>query len=136
MPTGVVGDLKNLIFAANGPNRRSSSVTRSTNDLDIVENEQYCLVYDRPLGPNGLTWKELIDWWADREGLTGRSSTDVSRSLYSRLDQSLRGNDAERRILRTYAEQYVRFGSDIPALIPQVYTTPPENSAAGYVERM
>ena len=31
------------------------------------------------------------------------------------------GNDAERRILRTYADRYIRLGAGIPALIPQVY---------------
>ncbi len=42
-------------------------------------------------------------------------------SLYRRLDRSLGDNDAERRVLRTYADRYLRLGPDIPALIPQVY---------------
>ncbi|MBM0235523.1 hypothetical protein JNW91_29375 [Micromonospora sp. STR1_7] len=120
-PTGVAGDLKNLIFAADGPKPKIVFRDAVNNDIALVENEQYCLVYDRPLGPNGLTWQELTDWWTGREGLTGRSPAEVSRSLYSRLDRSLGGNDAERRILRTYADRYVRLGSGIPALIPQVY---------------
>ena len=41
--------------------------------------------------------------------------------LYQRLDRSLSDHDAERRILRAYADRYVRLGDDIPALIPHVY---------------
>jgi hypothetical protein len=41
--------------------------------------------------------------------------------LYRRLDRSLGGNGAERRVLRTYADRYVRLGPDTPALISQVY---------------
>lgn len=120
-PTGVAGDLKNLIFAADGPKPKIVFRDAINNDIDIVENEQHCLVYDRPLGPNGLTWNELTAWWADREGLTSATATEISRSLYHRLDRSLGDNDAERQILLTYGHRYVQLGPDIPALIPQVY---------------
>lgn len=120
-PTGVTGDLKNLIFAADGPKPKIIFRDAINNDIVIVENEQHCLVYDRPLGPNGLTWRELTAWWADREGMTSVPATEISRSLYHRLDRSLGDNDAERLILRTYGDRYVQLGPDIPALIPQVY---------------
>lgn len=120
-PTGVAGDLKNLIFAADGPKPKIVFRDAINNDIELVENEQYCLVYDRPLGPTGLTWADLTAWWAERQGLAGASERDISRSLYQRLDRSLGLNEAERLILRTYADRYVRLGPDIPALIPQVY---------------
>jgi very-short-patch-repair endonuclease len=63
----------------------------------------------------------LTTWWAEREGLSRSPAPEISSSLYRRLDRSLGGNDAERRILRTYADRYVLLGDDIPALIPQVY---------------
>ncbi|MEU8264118.1 hypothetical protein AB0C02_26275 [Micromonospora sp. NPDC048999] len=113
--------MKNLIFAALGPKPEIVLDDAVNNDLHFVRNAENCLVYDRPLGAHGLTWAELTDWWADRQGMTGEPDRDISRSLYRRLDQSLGDNDAERRILRTYAGRYVRLGSDIPALIPQVY---------------
>jgi len=119
--SGVRGAMKNLIFAAIGPKPEIVLDDAVNNDLRIVRNEQGCLVYDRPLAAHGLTWAELTAWWAERERMSGSPAREVSRSLYRRLDRSLGDNDAERRILRTYAQRYVRLGPDIPALIPQVY---------------
>jgi very-short-patch-repair endonuclease len=121
--SGVRGSMKNLIFAtlAGKPKPEIVLDDAVNNDLRIVRNAQYCLVYDRALAAHGLTWAELIAWWSDREGLAGRPEREVWRSLYQRLDQSLGDNDAERRILRTYAQRYGQLGSSIPALIPQVY---------------
>ncbi|WP_162788583.1 hypothetical protein [Amycolatopsis albispora] len=118
---GVPGSMKNLIFAADGPKPEIVFSDALNNDVRVVKNEEFCLVYDRPLAAHGLTWADLTSWWADREGLTGAPAREVSRSLYRRLDRSLGDNDAERRILRAYADRYVRLGDGIPALIPQVY---------------
>jgi hypothetical protein len=119
--SGVPGVLKNLIFAAIGPTPEIVLDDVVNNDLRIVSNEHNYLVYDRALAAHGLTWAELSNWWADRQGMTGEPDADISRSLYRRLDRSLGDNNAERRILRTYADCYVQLGPDIPALIPQVY---------------
>lgn len=119
--SGVSGTLKNLIFAAVGPKPEIVIDDAANNDLRIVRNEQGCLVYDRALAAHGLTWAELTAWWAGRQGMVGEPEREISRNLYRRLDLSLGSNDAERRILRTYAERYVQLGPDIPALIPQVY---------------
>jgi very-short-patch-repair endonuclease len=119
--SGVRGSMKNLIFAAVGPKPEIVLDDAVNNDLRIVRNEQGCLVYDRPLSAHGLTWAELTAWWSDRQGLTGAPESDVWRSLYQRLEQSLGDNDAERRILSSYAERYRRLGGGIAALIPQVY---------------
>jgi very-short-patch-repair endonuclease len=118
---GVPGSMKNLIFAADGPKPEIVFSDALNNDVRVVKNEQFCLVYDRPPAAHGITWADLTSWWADREGLTGAPASEVSLSLYRRLDRSLGDNGAERRILRTYTDRYVRLGDDIPALIPQVY---------------
>ena len=90
------------------------------NVIEITDNEEYCLVYDRPLSENGLSWRELTAWWAASHGLTG-TERDSAVSLYRRLDASL-ANDCERLVFRTYAELYASpDGFDMPALIPQVY---------------
>ncbi|MFA1551878.1 hypothetical protein [Actinomadura chokoriensis] len=119
--SGVPGTLKNLIFAAIGPKPEIVLDDAVNNDLRIVRNEHNCLAYDRALAAHGLTWAELSDWWADRQQMTGEPADEISRSLYRRLDRSLGDNNAERRILRTYADRYVRLDPGIPALIPQVY---------------
>ncbi|MEU7383208.1 hypothetical protein AB0A91_25055 [Streptomyces sp. NPDC042207] len=119
-PTGVAGQPKNLIFAADGPKHRLVLSDAINNDIEVVANEQFCLVYDRPLDAGGLTWGQLTEWWSAREGLAQSSETEVSQSLYARLAQSL-DNDAETLILRRYSQRYVDIGPDIPALIPQVY---------------
>lgn len=118
---GVRGIMKNLIFAAIGPKPEIVLIDAVNNDLRITGNVKGCLMYDRPLAAHGLTWAELTAWWADREGMAGACAREVSSSLYRRLDRSLGDNDAERRVLRTYADRYVRLSPDIPALIPQVY---------------
>jgi AbiJ N-terminal domain 3 len=118
---GVPGSMKNLIFAADGPKPEIVFTDALNNDVLVIKNEQSCLIYDQPLAAHGLTWADLTRWWAEREGLTAAPAREVSRSLYRRLDRSLGDNNAERRLLRTYAERYVRLGDDIPALLPQVY---------------
>src|SRR5208282_471023 len=118
---GVAGELKNLIFAANGPKPRIVLVDAINNVLEITENAEYCLVFDQPLTGAGLSWRELTAWWTLKQSLTG-SERDRARSLYRRLDQSMGSNEAERLVFKTYAELYATDdGCDLPALIPQVY---------------
>jgi hypothetical protein len=60
---GVSGEMKNLIFAADGTKAKIVLRDAVDNVIEIVENGQYCLVYDRPLGEHGLSWQELVNWW-------------------------------------------------------------------------
>jgi hypothetical protein len=85
------GELKQLIFAANGPKPRIVLRDAINNVIEIVENSEHCLVYDRPVGPNGLSWGDLTEWWAAAEG-RDPSKSETRRSLY-----------------------------EMPALIPQIY---------------
>ena len=119
--SGVRGSMKNLIFAAAGYKPEIVLDDAINNDLRLTRNEQNCLVYDRPLAAHGLTWAELAAWWSDRQGMAGEPEHDIYLSLHERFDQSLGDNDAERRILRAYAQRYVQFGPHIAALIPQAY---------------
>ena len=118
--TGVSGHAKNLIFAADGPKPEIVFQDAINNDVQIVRNEKHILVYDRPLGPAGLRWGELVDWWADLAGGTPRSR-DAEESLYRRLVASL-GSEPEKRLFRSYYEWYQpALGWELPVLIPQVY---------------
>lgn len=119
---GVDGELKNLIFAANGPKPRIVLKDAVNNTIDIVENDQYCLVYDRPLADAGLTWRELVAWWTTGQGqFAGSSELDAGRQLYERLRSSMQGNGAEQFLFSEFCKRYGSIGFDHPALIPQVY---------------
>ena len=118
---GVDGELKNLIFAANGPKPKIVLTDAINNTIDIVENAEYCLVYDRPLAQNGVTLRELVNWWSSQQGKTFASERDAGLDLYERLRASMNGNGAEQFLFSEYCKRYGTDGFDQPALIPQVY---------------
>jgi very-short-patch-repair endonuclease len=118
---GVDGELKNLIFAANGPKPKIVLQDAINNTIDIVENAEYCLIYDRPLAQTGLTWRELVDWWTSQSDRNFDSERDAGLDLYERLKSSMDGNEAEQFLFTEYCKRYGAIGFDQPALIPQVY---------------
>jgi very-short-patch-repair endonuclease len=107
---------KNLIFAANGPKPELVLADALNNDIRITKHEESCLVYDLPIGIEGLRWQELVQWWAGRS-----PSDDPERSLYKRLRQSL-VSDAAKNFFRLYF-QILRdpLQDMLPAIVPQVY---------------
>jgi hypothetical protein len=112
---GVTGELKNLIFAADGPKPRIVLRDAVNNVIDIVENAQYCLVYDRPLAERGLTWRDVVEWWTEQHPGPG-TERDHARELYNRLVKSLGDNPVEKTVFRTYAEFYGHSdGFELPA---------------------
>jgi hypothetical protein len=118
--SGVSGRPKNIIFGANGPKPEIVFRDAVNNDVEIVRNASYCLVYDEPIGPNGLTWADLVTWWAAAKNLTP-DDRSTAESLYRRLDESL-GSPPERVLFRAYFGEFVRhMQGRAPALIPQVY---------------
>lgn len=119
---GVSSEVKNLIFAANGPKPEIVLMDAISNDIKIVKNQEYCLVYDRPLFEKGLLWEELVDWWRDQEELHNRTRSDLRHSLFDRLQKSLADNHAEKILFHTYYRYfYEKLEEKLPALIPQVY---------------
>ena len=119
---GVDGQLKNIIFAPNGPKPRIVLRDAINNIVEVVENAECCLFYDRPLSEAGLTWVELVDWWRASNELGDQDDVEVARSLYRRLAASL-DSPPENTLFRTYCERYgsaEEFAGQ-PALLPQVY---------------
>jgi len=51
---GVGSPAKNLIFAANGPKPDLVLRDAVNNDVEIVRNGEYCLIYDEPIPADGL----------------------------------------------------------------------------------
>ena len=69
----VSSEAKNLIFAPNEPKPEIVLGDTIRNEIKIVKNQEYCLVYDRPLLEKGLLWEELVDWWRDQTKRTPQS---------------------------------------------------------------
>ncbi|WP_418345866.1 hypothetical protein [Rhodococcus pyridinivorans] len=119
---GVGTPAKNLIFAANGPKPELVLRDAVNNDIEIVRNSEYCLIYDQSIPADGLTFRHLIDWWRDRQRFDADVATrDVALDLHDRLRSSLANNPAELRVFDVYSKRYQGEQFDIPALIPQVY---------------
>ncbi|TCJ34157.1 hypothetical protein [Parafrankia sp. BMG5.11] len=116
---GASGDFRNLIFSADGPKPEIVLTDALNNVVKITKNEQFCLVYDRPIESQGLTWAKLVNWW---QGVTRiEDSMMAGRHLYQRLSRSL-ASDPERVFFNRYCGAYANpEGWDWPALIPQVY---------------
>lgn len=119
---GVGTPAKNLIFAANGPKPELVLRDAVNNDIEIVRNGEYCLVFDQPIPADGLTYNNLIEWWRKRQGIVDTVPTrEVGLDLHNRLRASLGDNRVEQLVFDTYATRYKDNQFDIPALIPQVY---------------
>lgn len=117
---GVAGFTKNLIFAANGPKPQIVLRDAMNNDIEIVKNGEYCLVYEDPVPAEGLRFSRLVTWWREREQLPETiTDRDIGLALHHRLRTSL-DSDAEKVVFDAYASRY-RLSFDIPVLIPQVY---------------
>lgn len=117
---GVQGQAKNIIFAANGPKPEIVLRDAINNDVEIVKNAEYCLIFDRPIPPTGLRWSDLIAWWV---GIRGGDVQDKEtwRLLYRRLEESL-ASAPEKLLFKAYYTKFmVQFDDNPPALLPQVY---------------
>lgn len=121
--TGVVGTMKNLIFASVGEKPELVFRDAVNNDVDIVKHADKVLVFDRPLPSSGLLlWKDLRDWYAELEGISDPGS--AKEQLYRRLRQAVLGarSPGEYALFQGYYERYGSLlGDRLPALIPQVY---------------
>lgn len=118
---GVDGTLKNIVFASTGFKPEIIMSEMIDGAIEIVENADTCLVYDRPLGDAGLTWGELVDWWREKNGMTDTDDRTVAVSLHDRLKSSL-ASEAERFLFYAFVGRYAEpDGMSQPALLPQVY---------------
>jgi very-short-patch-repair endonuclease len=114
-----VGRPKNLIFAsAIKPDLRFRDAVN--NDIEIVTNADKVLVYDRPIGMDGLLWSDLQLWWGETSKIA--DAAVAKKSLYRRLRESLPPNSPPQALL--FSAFYRGFGSavpELPALLPEVW---------------
>ena len=119
LQTATKGSPKNLIFAsAVKPDLRFRDAL--DNDIEIVTNADKVLVYDRPIGLDGLHWNDLQRWWSETEQID--DALVAKRSLYARLKSSLPRNSPPQTLL--FEAFFEGFGSSIPILpilLPEVW---------------
>jgi hypothetical protein len=116
---GAPGRPKNLIFASPvKPDIRFKDAVN--NDIEIVKNAGKVLVYDRPIGPDGLKWRDLQAWWSELRSITG--AEEAKRTLYLRLRDSLPATSPPQRLLfEAFYQHYKTAIPELPALLPEVW---------------
>lgn len=115
---GVGGSPKNIIFAADGPKPELVFRDAINNDIEIVKNAEFCLIFNWPLDEDGLSWRKLASWWQEQQNEPDEAS--ARKSLGARLFKSL-DNPAEQKVFSVYYKHFASLNPDLPALIPQVY---------------
>ena len=117
---GVAGRPKNLVFASTGPKPELGFADAVNNDIVILRHAEHCLIYDDPIGEDGLRWTKLVEWWAASEGLDPQELSTRSQ-FGERLGKSL-ASEPERRVFKAYFKiMRPLLGDGLPALVPQVY---------------
>ncbi len=116
---GAQGKPKNLIFASPvKPDLRFRDAVN--NDIEIVTNAAEVLVYDRPIGNDGLLWRDLQAWWAETRGIA--AATDAKKTLYARLLRSLPSSSPPQvRLFKAFFATFRSRVPALPALLPEVW---------------
>jgi very-short-patch-repair endonuclease len=116
---GVPSPVKNLIFAAKGPKPDIVFLDALNNDIGITGNENNCLIYQESVPSSGLSWSNLVQWWAARTN-TDPISSETKKALREQLCDSL-DSERERLLFNSYFERIHPLMQEPPALIPQIY---------------
>ena len=117
--TGARNRPKNLIFASpDKPDLRFRDAL--DNDIEIVTNADRVLVYDKPIGIDGLRWCDLQTWWSETEGIADEAQAKLS--LYKRLRRSLPSNSPVQALLfESFFRGYGSAIPQLPVLLPEVW---------------
>ncbi|MBF7143265.1 hypothetical protein HBH25_11980 [Pseudomonas sp. hsmgli-8] len=109
---------KNLIFASKTkPDLRLGNAL--DNDIEVVTGADDVLIYDRPIAPSGLLWRDLQDWFAQTHAIP---MEQAKKRLYQRLKDCLPASSPPQQL--AFASFYKAFNTavpDLPALIPEVW---------------
>lgn len=116
---GVPSPVKNLIFAAKGPKPKIVLLDAVNNDIGFTGNDKNRLVYEESVPSSGLSWSNLVQWWAARTK-TDPISSETEKALRERLCYSL-DSEPERLLFNSYFERIHPLMQEPPALIPQIY---------------
>nr|BFD88409.1 hypothetical protein StreXyl84_78100 [Streptomyces sp. Xyl84] len=113
---------RQVIFATlTKPDIRVSSVLDG--DLEVIEQVERAdqvLVYDRVIGNDGLRWRDLLNWWQEKRGITDTSQ--ARSSLFERMRASLpKESTGQDNLYWLYYNIYQHEPDDLPALLPEVW---------------
>ncbi|MFX4293570.1 hypothetical protein [Streptomyces bohaiensis] len=110
---------RNLIFATLGkPDIRFTSAL--DNDIEVAERADEVLVYDRPVGKEGLLWRDLLSWWQETQ--QSADGEQAARALYERMEASLPPNSpGQRNLFWHYHRANRDHLKDMPALLPEIW---------------
>ncbi|MFE0147839.1 hypothetical protein ACFWY5_11870 [Nonomuraea sp. NPDC059007] len=110
---------KNLIFATlSKPDIRFRNAV--DNAVELLGDPDACLMYDQPIGPGGVLWRDLQAWWKDSRDIT--DDGEAKRSLYQRLGRCLPANSpAQRNLWELYHEIHGPAVHELPALLPEIW---------------
>ncbi|MFE7369533.1 AbiJ-related protein [Streptomyces anulatus] len=117
---GIARRPKTLVFATTvKPDIRLASVV--DNSVEVLQGADHVLVYDLPVGPDGLRWHNLQQWWQEKNGIGNEK--EAKRDLYNRLLRSMPDDNVspQRDFFRCYHEIHGARVSDLPALLPEVW---------------
>lgn len=90
-----------------------------SNDIEIVTNADKVLVYDRPIGAEGLRWCDLQSWWSDIANIPDEDKAKAT--LYRRLQSSLpTSSPPQRTLFDTFHRVFAAAIPRLPALLPEV----------------
>ncbi|WAJ42856.1 hypothetical protein OK015_16475 [Mycobacterium sp. Aquia_216] len=110
---------KNLIFAS--PRKPDLRLTDALdNDIEILTGADDVLVYDRPIGPGGLRWRDLQAWWQDAH--PENTPKQAKSMLYQRLLRAIPRESPPQQLLFTaYHKIFGEAIPALPALLPEVW---------------
>lgn len=112
---GVKGEVKNIIFAT----KYKPEIVFSdalNNDILITKNEDKCLIYNKEIPKDGVTWEMLINWFAEENTITEQKEKKLVIRLLDSLD-----SEPEKIMMKSYVLVAKEYGGKVPALIPQVF---------------
>lgn len=118
VPTGTTPTRpKSVIFAST---RRLDLRISSTldNEIEVVD-EADALIYDAPIGPEGLTWSHLLQWWIRHH--PEQDPEAAKKALYARLIRSVPDTSPpQQRLFKLYYRLHAPHIHELPALLPEV----------------
>jgi very-short-patch-repair endonuclease len=107
-----------ILFASR--NRKPDLRLRDVLDrqIELLDDADDALVYDRPVPESGLTWDHLQTWWADRQHIP---FSEARRDLWRRLRASIPTNSPpQQELFDSYHQEFAQ-NDGLLALLPEVW---------------